>query len=251
MSNPAKRLHALLIQGRAKDNTKPAQEVWSDLLQIRRDDMPLFWSQMAKVMELPLTIKEKILQHAEVDPKLALRWMPKVDDAFRAMAPQREFHHFITKIDDTTLFALEICSDILERKDAEIEYDEEELKRIQTQVNQLSEEITRSGIAPEVRKYLLALLSRVGWAIREHRISGPQALRTALESLLGSVALEPEAYLKSKETEPGKKAWELVKNLAVVVQIAVGVVTIADKIVHALPSSNAPAIEVRVTKIEP
>src|ERR1039457_3859042 len=109
LNNPAARLYALLQtakQGGDKYRQKPSTESWSMLLNAPADNQALMLKRLGGVMELPAVIKGRIENLADADHSLYMRWLPKVEEAFRANHLAGGFHTFIDKIDDATLLGI-------------------------------------------------------------------------------------------------------------------------------------------------
>ena len=215
LNNPAARLHALLHK--AKQNTelrnKPSTESWSMLLNVPTDNQALMLKRLGGVMELPSVIKGRIENLAEVNHDLYMRWLPKVEEAFRANHLAGGFHGFIDKIDDTTLLGIEHCAAILSQRDPDPEIKAEELESLRQQVDDLIKEMTDAEIDPDLRKFILKHLFAIRNAIDEYQVFGSKPLVTAFGQAVASTVTEPQESVKASLSPHGNKFWKCVTRL--------------------------------------
>jgi hypothetical protein len=216
LNNPAARLHALLSKakkGGEQYRQKPATESWAMLLNVPTDNQALMLKRLGGVMELPLNIKTRTENLADVDQDLFLRWLPKVEEAFRANHLAGGFHGFIDKIDDTTLYGIEHCAALLSNRDPEAEITPEELENLKLQVEEMIKEMVDAEMDPDLKKFLLKHLFAIRNAIDEYQVFGSKPLVTAFGEVVAAVCTDPQTVVKSSATSIGMNFWKRVGHL--------------------------------------
>ncbi len=170
-------------------------------------------------MESPSVIKGRIENLAEVDHDLYMRWLPKIEEAFRANHLAGGFHAFIDKIDDTTLLGIEHCAAILSQRDPDPEIKSEELESLRQQVDDLIKEMTEAEIDPDLKKFILKHLFAIRNGIDEYQVFGSKPLVTAFGQALASTVTEPHESIKASLSPQGSKFWKCVAGLGILLAV--------------------------------
>jgi len=241
LNNPASRLHALLSNakiGGEKYRGKPATEGWAMLLNVPTENQPLMLKRLGGVMELPLAIKTRIENLPDVDHKLFLRWLPKVEEAFRANHLAGGFHGFIDKIDETTLYGIEHCAALLSNRDPEAEIASEELEAIRLQVEEMINEMKDAEIDQALKNFLLRHLFAIRNAIDEYQVFGSKPLVTAFGEAIAAVYTEPQTAFKSASTPIGERFWKCVVKLQTLLTVGDKVLKITEGVFKLLQNPH-------------
>ena len=117
-TNTAGRLVLLLREAKKRTDVRGSSsiKVWQILLKVPENKVSLVLHRYGQILEMPEQIKAQVLRQEETTHELFLRWMPKIEAAFKSCILDAQFAAFIDQIDETTLQALEFCSDLLGRK---------------------------------------------------------------------------------------------------------------------------------------
>lgn len=222
-NNPAGRFYNLLHNGKKPSYRKnKVREVWANLLGVPANDSSMLLVRLGKIMAIPSQIESKINQEENIDHSVYLKWLPKVNKAFRTLNLEANWSTFIDPIDEAVLYGLEICSEQLARKQPESVIKEEALKDIKNEVEGLLKEIRSSNIDSDLKNYLIGQLENIINSIYEYDFAGVVPLQKAFESTVGSISLHPELHEKIKKTNYSKKFWTVMRRVALVLAIAVG-----------------------------
>ncbi len=242
LNNPAARLHALLQK--AKQNTdlqsKPSTESWSILLNVPKENQALMLKRLGGVMELPLLIKERIENLPDIDHKLRLRWLPKIEQAFQANHLAAGFHVFLNKIDDTTLLGIEYCADDLARRDPEPEIKPDELEALRQQVDSLISETTDAEIDSDIKKFILKHLFAIRNAIEEYQVFGSKSLVTAFGQAVAAAYTESQTAVKVSVSPQGNKFWKCVAGLGILLTVGNQVMQLTEGVLKLLQPPHNP-----------
>ena len=235
-NNPAGRLHSLLVEGKGQDwQDKSISKVWAKILEVPYEDKGLLLRRVGQVMALPSSIKEAMSHIDDIDHNMYLRWLPQVESSFSTLNFDMQWKNFIGRFDGEIMYGIEICSDRLSRERPEKTVNEEHLASLSEKVNELLSELDRTELSGNAWLYIHDHLVRVKEAIEEYRIRGIKPLESALHEVVGSVVLSPEIYQESQRTQKGKRFWEIMGKLAIILTITVSSVQIGKDIVSILP----------------
>jgi hypothetical protein len=147
-------------------------------------------------------------------------------------------HNFpdtINKLTESDLTILEFCSEKLSERHIERVVDEEQLKEIQAEINDLLEQVQASTLSDEIKVFILDQLEIIRRAIYEYRIRGIQCLREALQTNLGAVILNRELINTERDRKEVKRFGKIISALASVVTFAADTTTLLEAVGKYLP----------------
>lgn len=242
-NNPAGRLHALLSEGKSKQKDKRASEIWAELLNVPKEDTGLLLRRVGHVMTLPSRIKEAMSYVDDLDHSIYLRWLPRVESSFSILNFQMAWKQFIERFDGEVMYGIEICSDRLSRDRPEKVVDESRLESLYGKVNALLGELESIDLEPGTWFFIYDNLVKIKEAIEEYKVQGIKPLEAVFEQTIGEVVLMPEKYQRSQKSEEGRKFWEVMGYLAIVVTITAGTIQIGKDAVSILPPPDEESTE--------
>jgi len=242
-NNPAGRLHALLNEGKNKQMDKQASEIWSEILNVPKEDTGLLLRRVGHVLSLPSSVKEAMSYIEDLDHNIYLRWLSSVEASFSILNFQMQWKQFITRFDGEVMYGIEICSDRLSRERPEKTADENNLENLLEKVNELLTELDGTDLDANVWFYIYDHLIKIKEAIEEYKIRGIKPLEAVFEQTIGGLVLTPEIYQKSKDTNSGKRFWEVMGYLAIVVTITASSIQIGKDVVSLLPKPETVDIK--------
>lgn len=246
-NNPAGRLLNILQEGQsllrnATERDKKAFRVWQKILMVPPDNTSLLLKRLGKLYELPQVIEEQVRQQPDIKHDLYLKWMKKVEAGFRNINLTGNFQLFIDPIDAEALHGLEFCEELLSRRAAEKTFSESKIAELLESVEELIKEISELDFDQQIKTYMLDKLYLVRNTLQEYRICGGKPIGQALETVFGSLALDKELYEKTNKDETGKKFWDIMVKLAILIQITAGSIMIGNQVVELIPDSDTQEI---------
>jgi len=234
-NNPAGRLHALLQEGKSKPIDKPASEIWAEILNVPKKDTGLLLRRVGYVLSLPSSVKEAMSYIDDLNHDIYLRWLPRVEASFSILNFQMAWKQFIERFDGEIMYGIEICSDRLSREKPEKTADESNIENLLDKVNGLLSDLDDVDLDTSEWFYIYDHLIKIKEAIEEHKIRGIKPLEAVFEKAIGGLVLTPEIYQKTKTTTNGKRFWEVMGYLAIVVTITASSIQIGKDVVSLLP----------------
>lgn len=249
-NNPAGRLLTLLEEGKRKPKDKPSYQIWAELLECESEDFTDTLRRLGLVQQLPFRARQQIISIPHIDIDLYLKWIPKVELAFRRVRLSSNWQDFIGHIDDATLLALQFCDDRLSRS-VDIELTHKDLEDIRIDVDDVNKAIADDDLDAETYTFLADHLRRIERSVIEYGITGHEGIREASELSLASIATNRDKYIKSIKTRAGKKFWSLIEKLVLLTTLTVNTLFIGqylnkqhDVTEAELPPENAEVIEI-------
>jgi hypothetical protein len=100
-NNPAGRLLEIVDRGKSYNGGLPVIDVWSNILSTPASDYSLLIRRIGHVMALPSQIKSAMEGLEEYNPNIYLKWLPNVENAFKAVHFQMQWNQFISNFDGT------------------------------------------------------------------------------------------------------------------------------------------------------
>lgn len=200
-SNPASRLHSILLATLGGDPNLRMLEVWATAFKLKEaNDIEVVRSLIAMSEAV-----EKVRQLIESNPNLNhqryLACLAPIKEAISPVYLQSSRQQVITPhIKPEVLTRLEFCDEELCRSFSEEAVTAEELSFIVQATNELFDMVEKSVQDPTLRAILLEGLEKVRIAITLYRIHGAKGLKSSLQNLLGVVFTEQEALKGEKAT---------------------------------------------------
>jgi hypothetical protein len=251
LNNPAARLLALLRKARSRiDSKNDSATVWARLLKVPKEDGALLLKRLGGVMELPALIQERVQSYDDVTHSLYLKWVPKVEMAFRATRLNGTFGNFNQHIDDATIYGLEHCADLISKRDAEPEITSDDLNCFRQQIESLIEEVKQAEIETNLRKFILKHLFAIRNAIEEYELFGAAPLITAFGETIASTITDPQQAVKTSKSSQGNKFWKCIAALSVLLAVGDKGLKLTQGVVNLLQDPSGPVIEIPVNPSE-
>lgn len=238
-NNPAGRLCTILKSAKSyKSQNQAAKLAWSEILEIDPNNIPFLLKQLGKVMELPEVIRQRISRYDDINQKVYLKWLPKVQRGFSNINLNGQFRSFTAPIDDAALDGLLFCSDLLSRRSPDKILDNTELNKIYEDTLKLRKKIIASNVDETTKKIMIQKFDEILSAIQEYKIDGSRPIEKVIESTIGEIITNKDLYEKATKSKFGDQFWKILSRVALVVTVTVGTIQIGESIVTLLPKNS-------------
>ncbi|MEK7722748.1 MAG: hypothetical protein AAB336_00195, partial [Acidobacteriota bacterium] len=212
--NPAQRLFDI-----AKDGNKYTEDrsfnVWAEVFNIpesgnkgfTRDEELVVFSRINQCRKLVDEVESLLLLNTslpEETKKVYLRPFPKLRTLFCKPSQLYRSHKQNFTLDQTDFTLLELIIHAVEGVYKEKVADENELKDLVDEIQNLYEQVIDLEIDKNLKRILLDLLKIMENAIHEYRIRGVERLHEAVEQLVGIYIVNEKVINNSKIEEVGK-----------------------------------------------
>ena len=237
MSNPATRLHAILLSSKNKDiQSKQMIDGWKSILGLRDDeDDMLVVSKVGKVYTLPSLISVQIRSYSDIQHDLYLRWRPDLSKAFMGIRYNQQLASFSNGISESLLMGIEFCAHELEKRMPEKDISETELSSLREEAWELYEAIAAADLEPMLRQYLFHYVYLIVEAIDDFVITGARGLQTAVDSAIGTIVTQRRIAEMARASQFGEKFWKVIAKAALIIDIAKSSMDLAQGLFGALP----------------
>lgn len=240
-NNPAGRLLEIVNSGKSHNGNRPVIDIWSEILTTPASDYSLLIRRIGHVMDLPSQIKSAMEGLEEYNPNIYLKWLPNVENAFRAVHFQMQWSQFISNFDGTVIYGLEISSDLLSRKRPELVADQGTLKSILADIEDLISKIAQVDAPPLLKDIILENLIKLKQTIEEYFIRGIVPIQREFTSFFATAVLQNNMDWKSPADDPfWEKFWVTLSRIAIITSIAANITAIGKDSFKAIEYINKP-----------
>ena len=226
-SNPARRLHTILLAGCQYTHTDQCKSIWAKLLGVEANS-PELLRKLARVMMLPDEILKCVEKEFPSRLSIQKHWASPVKNAFESQNLSGQWHSFSAHIKESVVDFLAMTSDLIEERVAPDDISDEDLEKIREAFNKVLKELPDSNLPVDVRAALSKAIFRIIIAIDDYRISGSAEMLAAIDMALGK-AVYDESYREAlSASSVGKSFIEAVNVVAGIVTVTTAVPLIFD-----------------------
>jgi hypothetical protein len=209
--NSAGRLFALL---RAIKDADENQQTYSMLRSILGTEMQpdnALFHELAALINLAGETHNAISRQSDANPGLLLRWQSNFNQLLKSgyLGRGNEPISLVQKyVTDADLLALEMCADLLHRREPEVVIPEERLPDLVKLVRELIDAVSEADELPaSIRLHLLSRLQDVEYALIHIRTTGFAGVEAAIDKLAGTIIREPEARKAEEKLSLWRRIW--------------------------------------------
>lgn len=110
-----------------------------------------------------------------------------------------QFNQTLGVVTESDMTLLEMASDELSSRHVESVVEEDELKVLREQVDELFDKIKQSNLNDQLKVFILSQLATIRRAIDEYRIRGTERLQEALAEIIGGIYLHQDIIQTEKD----------------------------------------------------
>jgi hypothetical protein len=221
VNNPAGRLLSVLNVLRNAGNVSAIQ-AWSAALNVSPNDKLRVLERFGRAAMLAHRAKDAVLQVENVTHERFLRWVPAVEHAFSLQSLNGAVSVFTSQLNETVLYSLEMCDELLSRTLPEKVLANDDLKALRKDFEELKVELANAEVSTSLKHYVSDHLNEILAALADYDIAGIEPFERALENVVGSVILKFEVFDKVTKTTVGKRFWTVVQRALLTVSVLHG-----------------------------
>lgn len=197
-SNPAGRLHKILVKAKKFPDQEKVRSVWAKTLDIEENDIDVTRS-VIELYSLSQETQSLIRMNSSLNHDLYLSSFHQIEKAFFPMNLASTWQSPKRQLTDEALTRLQFCAQELSGFYKEETLSKEELADIVAKTDQLFDALYSSNLPDSLRLALLEEIQRIRNAISQYKIRGAKGLMVALQSTIGAVYANQESLNKAKE----------------------------------------------------
>ncbi len=188
--NSVERLHRLLHQAKSLSG-KTCRETIAHVLNVSSEDLLAFFHGFQQILKLVYDaqqIMKKIVESQGYDAQKFLSPYPQIMATLQTITANLdrrwdEHKHSITEVQLTTLL---LSVDLIPKVDSEEVIEEDELAKILSEIDELTEEIIGTGLEANLKSMLVNHLEEMRMAVNDYRIRGAVRLSEVGVSGIGT-----------------------------------------------------------------
>jgi hypothetical protein len=241
--NPASRLIAIYEKARSVQTQNPnipARAGWAYVFEIPTDGQNLTVSneielihRLIQLIKLVDETEQALLSIEGINHERYLTPFPAIRQTISLTTLSQAFQpHAVT---DTHMVILGFCEEKLAEYHLEPKIEEEQIKNILDEINNLYEEVRASSLHENLKRIILEQLEHIRRAIHEYRIRGAERLREELVTIIGNYVLNREFIEQANDNPEVGKYKSLLSNFASMVAFASHTTKLIEAAAHYLP----------------
>jgi hypothetical protein len=208
--NPASRLYSILSRLKQIPGTNPCASSFGAILEVPDNHM-LLLERAGRVTALMRRAREQTLTLNVSEDYL--EWFEPIQSAFLNLNLGATLESFTGRLSPVTLEQLKLCGIRLSECLGEPELAKEEAAHVSEEIDELIKETKESQMDERVRQYALRHLFQIAQALREYGLFGADPIREQVSGAIGSAFFQ-----RSEAQAAGKKYWDVITKVGVLVQ---------------------------------
>lgn len=218
LNNPAGRLYEILDQAKGQPDKDDCWTIWIKVFGVTKGDRFAALARLGELSQLVERIRREISAMG-VNHELYLQWVPHVASVVAANNMAQSWGDYKRFLDTGTMAHLAHCAELYKNRVGELRVDEDELLRVDQEVQALREQILHGDLPHDLRSLLLDSIRQMSYAIESYRINGAEGLRRAAEQAFGALWL----YKQLNGEEEIQNHWVQIQEF---IQVAYNVVSL-------------------------
>lgn len=223
LTNPARRLHALLESGRSGGVS--AQNIGmmdglSRMFALANSNESEIYTKLATFLRLLGTVERRCNAASDKKANQFLYAIGSVQKAFKSFNPGAPWNSVMSNISQSDMALLYLAADYFDGLNEEALIDGQTLKEINDVATALIEEISSGNLDERLKVIILDQLDAIRRAVEDYKIRGAEGLKKALAESSGMVILEWGIFAKNEGNTSVKKFWDILTKINTAVRAA-------------------------------
>jgi hypothetical protein len=200
MSNQAASLKAILDSTIISRQNSTIRQAWTSEFNLAIDDLPSLFFILSQVVQSLREIRAKVQTMNTMNPEIICAPLETLESAICFPNLDASIGSILGVYGPRAQMALEMASSYFDKANIDPHATQDDLKKIEQDLGDLTSFVTEGDIDPELRQIMLDLLECIRRALAEYRIRGNSSLRQVLDQSLGRLMREyKESYKSSKD----------------------------------------------------
>jgi len=221
-NNPAARLIVLLEKARSIPGNVQIRQGWAGLFDVAPDDLPGILLGISDLIQLTHETRRAIEALEGHDHALYLRPIDKILSILTIGRFDIEWAQVTNQLDETTLYGLSVCNDVLAKYSQEKPIAQENIETLLKDVDDLRQEVLGSELPDDLKVFMVEQLEKLRTALLRYRLFGTKSLKSALESITGAVILQGYTILPFWDSPMIKRLIAVLTTVATLVTLSQG-----------------------------
>jgi hypothetical protein len=218
--NPASRLHKLLDEFRVIPKNVSLRQAISQIFAINDQMSPEVFKAYVSVINLALEVEGRLQAIPDLNVGLYQRAIDSITKHISVSNIDADLNSFKKGLKNEDLYGLEFISDQFDKIEREEPMAEEELKKLEKQLDRLIEQVRKAGVSPEFIHFLVSHLFIIKTSVQNYRFFGGVGIKASMARVIGEIMLDPRG-VTTDEKKKGvvRKVIDAIKDANALIQI--------------------------------
>ena len=215
MTNPAKRLHAILLRTTSLGIHPKVESLkaWAQVLDSKSETLEHVLPLFQEVCKLPAAIQLEFEKNGDDDCAPYFRHFDRLRQFLSVQSLVGPWQNRTQLVTENILDSLEYAGMALEKFPSEKVIDDSDLEMLAKQIGELLEAITESKIDTPFKMFMVRSLSSLSFSLSQYRILGAEALAHATYPIVGEIVVATaDIFVDESENEELGRLWKLLHS---------------------------------------
>lgn len=233
------RLKSIVSRIIATQDNESILNMWASIFELNPGEKIKILALYSDVYQMVKNIKEEINAIEGINKSIYLRPIEMIDNGLSSLNFDNQVVFLKNTLGkDNILTTLDYCEDMLSREKGKINVETEEIEKIISDAEELTQEIVGSEeLDPILKSILYKNLNNIRDALYYYKINGLEGLEDALKNTAGSFVMNYGTIESNRENEKVKKLFSIINSISSMMSIASTVYTFAPAISKLLSGS--------------
>ncbi|EGQ9976301.1 hypothetical protein FWP56_22730 [Vibrio vulnificus] len=198
-SDAAGRLLDILTEAKSKSEKWRSRQVWASVFNIPENDSGSLLLMLAELIRLSDQTKKQLIAIDDIDHQLFLKPFVNVERIFSILNLESSWQPSKQLLDDVTIYGLNVCSDKLSRINQTTSLNDEDLDKIKSMLEQLTDEVLNSDLESPLKEIFIRNLEGLRQSLLLYKINGIDGIEQQIQLNIGTLMFNKE-NIKSSNT---------------------------------------------------
>ncbi|MFJ5564810.1 hypothetical protein [Lysinibacillus xylanilyticus] len=229
MENPAYKLHSILSDAYSRcgmdGSSRNFSKTWANVFDIDEQDISALLNSINSLLNLVIKTKEYIQNNEFLNDEMNNRFLREIELSLSELNFDGSMRTFKSNINSETLTALKYIAkhmDLIYKFDNQ-NINDQDIKNLIREIDELIESITQSSLQEEVKLLLFKNLNLIREALFTYKISGAEGIQTALEQTIGSLFINNKSVIQVSKDENVKGLFNIIDKLNSILSTGVSI----------------------------
>ncbi len=185
----------------------------SQIFSIPDQKSPEIFRSYVSIINLSLEVKDRLNAIPDINIGLYEKSLNEIEKHLAAFNIEKDLDAFKGGLKNENFLGLEFISDKFDEVEKEEEINEEDLKKLEIQIDDLIETVKNANTSPDFIQFLVSHLFAIKISVQNYRFFGAVGIQTAMARVIGEVFLDPRgATTDEKKQSLVRKVFDTIKD---------------------------------------
>lgn len=192
--NSAERLFSILSElKKLPRDKKLVRDAFSQVFNIDAGDTSKILLIQSDLIKLSQNVKETISSQEDMGSAVYKKPFKKIEAILSKLTLDSQWAVHSDQLDETTLYGLEVCADILLKKNKNCKLTEDQISDFLREIEKITEKLINSTIPDNLKEVFIKNLENIRKTILTYKINGIDGIQPAIEQSYGTLVTYKKA----------------------------------------------------------